>query len=151
VPIPRGEWGAPQWPPGIVGSITHCARYRAAAAAHARDVLSIGLDAELDEVLPGGVLEAVSLPGERERLRGLMAVAPGTCWDRLLFSAKETTYKAWFPLARRWLDFEDVDINARDGSFEARLLVPAPAVSGSPLARQRRTAPDGNHRTDLIV
>ena len=31
-------------------------------------------------------------------------------WDRLLFSAKESVYKAWFPLARRWLGFEEADI-----------------------------------------
>jgi 4'-phosphopantetheinyl transferase EntD len=135
-PILSGERGAPQWPPGIVGSITHCAGYRAAAAARACDVLTIGLDAEPDEVLPGGVLEAVSLTGERDRLRVLAAAAPGTCWDRLLFCAKEATYKAWFPLARRWLGFEDADItiNATDGTFETRLLVPAPTVNGSPLA-----------------
>jgi 4'-phosphopantetheinyl transferase EntD len=134
-PILPGERGAPQWPTGIVGSITHCAGYRAAAAARACDVLTIGLDAEPDKILPAGVLEAVSLPGERERLRDLTA-APGTCWDRLLFCAKEATYKAWFPLTRRWLGFEDADItiNAADGTFETRLLVPAPAVGGFPLA-----------------
>jgi 4'-phosphopantetheinyl transferase EntD len=25
-------------------------------------------------------------------------------WDRLLFSAKEAVYKAWFPLVGEWLD-----------------------------------------------
>lgn len=136
VPILPGERGAPQWPLGIVGSITHCAGYRAAAVARTCDVLTIGLDAEPDEVLPSGVLEAVSLPGERERLRALATAAPGTCWDRLLFCAKEATYKAWFPLARCWLGFEDADItiNATDGTFEARLLVSAPTVGGSSLA-----------------
>jgi 4'-phosphopantetheinyl transferase EntD len=135
-PIMPGDRGAPQWPPGIVGSITHCAGYRAAAVARACDVLTIGLDAEPHEILPGGVLEAISLPGERERLPALAAAEPGICWDRLLFCAKEATYKAWFPLARRWLGFEDADIviNAADGSFETRLLVPGPMVSGSPLA-----------------
>lgn len=135
-PILPGERGAPQWPSGIVGSITHCAGYRAAAVARARDVRTIGLDAEPEEVLPDGVLAVVSLPGERERLRDLAAAAPGTCWDRLLFCAKEATYKAWFPLTRQWLGFEDADItiNAGDGTFESRLLVPAPAVGGSPLA-----------------
>jgi 4'-phosphopantetheinyl transferase EntD len=135
-PLLPGERGAPNWPPGIVGSITHCAGYRAVAVARARDVVTIGLDAEPDDVLPHGVLQAISLPGERERLRGLTAAVPGTCWDRLLFSAKEATYKAWFPLARRWLGFEDADItiNAADGTFEARLLVAAPTVNGSPLS-----------------
>jgi 4'-phosphopantetheinyl transferase EntD len=135
-PILAGERGAPQWPAGFVGSITHCAGYRAAAVARVRDVLTIGLDAEPDQVLPDGVLDAVSLPGERARLCQLAAAAPGTCWDRLLFSAKESVYKAWFPLTRRWLGFEDADItvNPADGTFEARLLVAVPVVNGSPLA-----------------
>src|SRR5260370_32090209 len=121
-PILRGERGAPQWPSGTVGSITHCAGYRAAAVARARDVLTIGLDAEPDDVLPDGVIDLVSLPRERDRLRDLAAAAPGTCWDRLLFSAKEAVYKAWFPLALRWLGLQDADItlnrtNATDGPF----------------------------------
>jgi len=134
-PILRGERGAPQWPPGIVGSITHCAGYRAAAVARAGDIVTLGLDAEPNGPLPDGVLDAVSLPGERARLRELAAVAPGTSWDRLLFCAKETVYKAWFPIAGRWLGFEDADIaiNPTDGTFEARLLVPAPTVDGSAL------------------
>ena len=132
-PILPGERGAPCWPPGVVGSITHCAGYRAAAVARARDMLSIGVDAEPDEDLPDGVLAAVSLPGERARLRDLAAAAPGTCWDRLLFSAKESVYKAWFPLTGRWLGFEDADItvNLADGTFGARLRVTAPEAGGS--------------------
>jgi 4'-phosphopantetheinyl transferase EntD len=134
-PILRGERGAPQWPPGIVGSITHCAGYRAAAVGRASDILTIGLDAEPNEPLPDRVIDVVSLPAERALLRDLAAGAPGTCLDRLLFTAKETVYKAWFPLTGRWLGFEDADItiNAADGTFEARLLIPAPTVGGSPL------------------
>ena len=134
-PVLRGASGEPRWPPGIVGSITHCAGYRAAAVARARDVLTIGMDAEPAEGLPEGVLDIVSLPGERERLRGLAAAAPGTCWDRLLFSAKESVYKAWFPLAGRWLDFQEADITigAADGTFDARLLATAVEAAGFPL------------------
>ena len=60
---------------------------------------------------------------------------PGICWDRLLFSAKESVYKTWFPLARCWLDFEsaDVVIDPRGGTFTVRLLVPGPLLDGSPL------------------
>jgi 4'-phosphopantetheinyl transferase EntD len=136
VAIPRGERNAPQWPAGIVGSITHCAGYRAAAVAHTRDVLTIGLDAEPDDALPGGVLGEVSLPGERARLGDLTATAPDISWDRLLFCAKEATYKAWFPLTRSWLGFEDADItiSPRDLTFTARLLVPAPVVGDLPVA-----------------
>lgn len=135
VPILIGEAGAPAWPSGVVGSITHCTLYRAAAVASARDVLAIGVDAEPNQPLPDGVLKLISLPGERALLRDLAAAAPGTNWDRLLFSAKEAVYKAWFPLARRWLGFADADIaiSAADGTFRARLLVAAPVIGGSPL------------------
>lgn len=52
-------------------------------------------------------------------------------WDRLLFSAKESVYKTWFPLTGRWLGFEDAElVPAVDGTFRARLLVEAPTVDG---------------------
>ena len=31
-------------------------------------------------------------------------------WDRLLFSAKEAVYKAWFPLVGEWLDHQEAEI-----------------------------------------
>jgi 4'-phosphopantetheinyl transferase EntD len=134
-PILVGERGSPQWPPGVVGSITHCAGYRAAAVARTPDIVTIGIDAEPDEALPVDVLGAISLPGERARLRNLAAAAPGIHWDRLLFSAKETVYKAWFPLTRLWLGFEDADITIypADATFQARLLVTASGPGGYPM------------------
>jgi len=122
VPILIGERGAPRWPPGIVGSITHCDGYRAAAVARASDVAAIGMDAEPGEPLPRGVLDVISLPAERARLAALAGERPAVCWDRLLFSAKESVYKAWFPLTGRWLGFEDADVTtSQDGTFTARL------------------------------
>ena len=154
-PILPGEAGAPQWPAGIVGSITHCAGYRAAVVARAHDVLTIGIDAEPDQSLPGEVLALVSRPDERARLADLASAAPGVSWDRLLFSAKESVYKAWFPLARRWLGFADADItiNPEDGTFDARLLVPGPVVGGTALAglAGRWLARDGVILTAITV
>ena len=154
-PILPGERGAPQWPPGIVGSITHCAGYRGVAVAHAGDVLAVGIDAEPNDVLPGGVLGAVSAPGERARLRDLSTATPGTCWDRLLFSAKESVYKAWFPLTKRWLGFEDAEItfDIVNGTFDAQLLAGDVKVGGSSLAslRGRWLACDGLLMTAVVV
>jgi len=136
VAVLRGPGGAPQWPAGIVGSITHCDGYRAAAVASTRHVVSLGVDAEPDEPLPDhGMLNLIALEQECVRLRELAAGTPGTCWDRLLFTAKESVYKTWFPLAGRWLGFEsaDVVIDAHAGTFTARLLVHGPLVNGSPL------------------
>ncbi len=155
VPILPGERGAPQWPRGIAGSITHCAGYRAAAVASASSILTIGVDAEPDNVLPNGVLDAVSLPAERARLRDLASAAPGTSWDRLLFSAKEATYKAWFPLTRCWLGFEDahITISPTDGIFQVRLLVTPPEADGTALTgfSGRWMARDGLILTAITV
>ena len=52
VPILRGPQGAPLWPAGVVGSITHCDGYRAAAVARTSDIATVGLDAEPDKPLP---------------------------------------------------------------------------------------------------
>jgi enterobactin synthetase component D / holo-[acyl-carrier protein] synthase len=132
-PILIGERGAPRWPQGIVGSITHCDGYRAAAVAYADDVAAIGLDAEPDDPLPRGVLDVISLPAERARLAALAGEWPAVCWDRLLFSAKESVYKAWFPLTGRWLGFEDADVTITPaGAFTARLLAePQPPCTAS--------------------
>jgi 4'-phosphopantetheinyl transferase EntD len=130
VPILPEQRGAPRWPDGVVGSMTHCAGYRAAAVAHLRDLRTVGIDAEVHDALPDGVLDLVSIPSERTRLRQLAADEPGVCWDRVLFSAKEAVYKAWYPLTRAWLDFAEADLTLhRCGGFTARLLVPGP-VSG---------------------
>lgn len=138
VAVLPGPGRAPQWPDGITGSITHCAGYRAAAVSLTRDVVSLGVDAEPDEALPGpGMLELIARDEERVRLRGLAAEMPGICWERLLFSAKESVYKAWFPLARSWLGFESADIviDPHGGAFTARLLVPGPLVNEAPLTQ----------------
>jgi 4'-phosphopantetheinyl transferase EntD len=45
---------------------------------------------------------------------GLLSVLPSDmsdpCWSRTLFSAKESVYKAWFPLTRRWLGYNETII-----------------------------------------
>jgi 4'-phosphopantetheinyl transferase EntD len=129
VAVLPGERGAPRWPDGVVGSMTHCDGYRAAAVAWSEKVTTIGIDAEPALPLPGNVLGMVSLPQERALLTRLADAAPTVCWDRLLFCAKEAVYKAWFPLAKRWLGFEDAVIEIDpDGTFSARLLVTGPRV-----------------------
>ncbi|MEV0246096.1 4'-phosphopantetheinyl transferase Npt [Nocardia sp. NPDC050712] len=136
VAIGKGERGAPVWPKGVVGSLTHTEGYRAAALAHRLRFRSVGIDAEPHEALPEGVLDSVSLPEEREWL----ATASGALHlDRLLFCAKEATYKAWFPLTTRWLGFEDAHITftlddnaggAGAGTFHSKILVPGQTNDG---------------------
>ena len=138
--VPTGERGAPCWPEGLVGSMTHCEGYRAAALARAGELASLGIDAEPHAPLPEGVLTAVALAAEERRIGALTARHPDVHFDRLLFSAKESVYKAWFPLTGKWLDFSEADIDfhpapgtPRRGGFRARLLVPGPVVGGQRL------------------
>ena len=133
-PLLSGPKGEPLWPAGVVGSITHCDGYRAVAVARADQLAAIGIDAEPHDALPAGILDRVTLPAERVHL---LSLPPGLQWDRLLFSAKESVYKAWFPLARRWLGFEDAALlfspgpDPARGAFTADLLVDdLPVVAG---------------------
>lgn len=156
VPILKGEKGEPCWPDGVVGSLTHCDGYRGAAVGRNDAVRSVGIDAEPHDVLPHGVLDAISLPAERAELSTLPG---GLHWDRILFCAKEATYKAWFPVTRRWLGFEDahitftVDGTAAAGGFESRILIDPAARSGPPLRalRGRWSVRDGLALTAIVL
>jgi 4'-phosphopantetheinyl transferase EntD len=152
VAIPRGERGEPLWPSGVVGSLTHCRGYRACAVARSEDVLAVGIDAETDEPLPEGVREQVAFGRELTMLADRSA---GVYLDKLLFSAKEAVYKTWFPVTRRWLGFEDVEltIDVGAGTFCARLLVPGPVVDGVRLTefRGRWCVEDGICATAAVV
>ncbi len=145
VPILPGERGAPQWPDGVVGSMTHCDGYRAAVLARASQAVGLGVDAEPHGPLPDGVLRLVSLPEERDRLAELAAADPAVHWDRLLFTIKESVYKVWFPITRTWLDFSGASVRFEPGRtrhlpalvsrgrFTADLQVPGPVVNGAEL------------------
>ncbi|OZD55618.1 hypothetical protein CH252_07125 [Rhodococcus sp. 06-1477-1B] len=127
VAILPGPGGAPVWPEGVVGSMTHCVGYRAAVVADRAHLPTIGIDAEPDEPLPHDVLPVIARPVEIARF-GAAASLRGVRWDRLLFSAKESVYKAWYPLTGRWLDFDDVELTPHPHlrRFSARVLASAP-------------------------
>jgi 4'-phosphopantetheinyl transferase EntD len=129
-PILQGPRGNVRWPAHTMGSITHCEGYVAAAVARSADLRTLGIDAEPNLPLSHDVLDLVALPAEQKMCgrssftRGGVVVSA----ERLLFSAKESVYKAWFPLTGRWLGFEDAEIVLGDGTFRARLLVPSPEI-----------------------
>jgi 4'-phosphopantetheinyl transferase EntD len=131
IPILPDVDGAPRWPVGLVGSMTHCAGYRAAVVARSHDLCGVGIDAEPHAAVPDAALDLILRHEERTRLSALTDARPDLHWDRILFCAKEAVYKAWFPLTRRWLDFADVSVMAHlDGTFRARLRVRGPRVAG---------------------
>jgi 4'-phosphopantetheinyl transferase EntD len=131
VPILPDMDRAPRWPVGVVGSMTHCAGYRAAAVARSGELCGVGIDAEPHAAVPDAALDLVLRNEERARLLALADACPDLHWDRILFCAKEAVFKAWFPLTRRWLDFADVSTTVHlDGTFWARLRLRSPRVAG---------------------
>ncbi|KOV62080.1 4'-phosphopantetheinyl transferase [Streptomyces sp. MMG1121] len=159
-PVVSGERGAPVWPAGLIGSMTHCDGYGAAVLTRVGDLASLGIDAEPHGPLPEGVGESVFLPAEAERLARLAARRPDVHGDRILFSAKESVYKAWFPLTRKWLDFSEADITLHPdpdgrphGTLRADLLVPGPLVAGRRLQafEGRWVVRDGLVATSVVV
>lgn len=99
----------PVLPPGISASITHTADYCAAAAIRIGDYLSLGIDAEPNRPLEGGLAEMICRPGEAIWI-GRPAELDGIHGDKLIFSAKEAFYKAYFQACGRYLDFLDAEI-----------------------------------------
>lgn len=121
-PILPGRLGAPQWPQGVVGSISHCDGYQVAVVAQAKEVAAVGVDAEPALPLPEGVLSLVASPEEALACSRLARQDPGPCWDRLLFSAKEATYKAWSSRFGRWTTLRAISMKLEGrGTFHATL------------------------------
>lgn len=151
--ILRGANREPLWPAGLVGSITHCPNYRAAAVAHVQDYLTLGIDAEVCAPLPAGVADLVLVAAERQ---WLAKAADGFPWDRLMFSAKESLFKAWWPLMRCRLDAADITIDidttaidaagigGASGGFVAQLARPLMRGDARPIRRCRGRFLSGN-------
>lgn len=127
-----GPGGAPAWPRGMVGSITHTSTYCAAAVAPSPPWRSVGLDAEDVRPLEEGIVEAIATESERRWLAGLPAPARDA-HALLLFSAKEAFYKLQYPLTGRFLDFADVEIEAdlQGGTFLVSPPAEVPAALGA--------------------
>ncbi|MFG2600652.1 4'-phosphopantetheinyl transferase [Streptomyces sp. NPDC048462] len=154
-PVLTGRRGEPLWPAGTTGSLTHCEGYRGAALAPADRWRALGIDAEPHLALPPGVTRGVASATERERLRELARRHPGTHWGRLLFSAKESVFKAWSPLTHRTLDFDsaELELDPAARTFTARMRIPGPVLDGRALTglTGRWTVADGILLTAVAV
>lgn len=127
-PLLAGPDRAPIWPEGLVGAITHtdgCAGgFCGVAVARRSRVVGIGLDAEPAEDLPADIVSRVLDP--MEQAMSMSWSRPGLA-ARVIFSAKETIYKAVYPSLARFMEFSDVRLHRLDthGFFAARIIEPA--------------------------
>ncbi|MEU4178866.1 4'-phosphopantetheinyl transferase superfamily protein [Streptomyces sp. NPDC026589] len=129
-PLVPGPLGAPGWPAGVVGSMTHCRNYRAAAVALTEDFAALGIDAEPREPLSRFLAERIVTDVEASWLRQDFPPAAGLPLDRLLFCAKEASYKAFSPWSGPRFGFRDFTVRLRpDGTFLVVPPTPEPPTS----------------------
>ena len=102
---------APVWPKGVCGSISHTDELAIAGAAICSNVLSMGLDVENLESVPEAAEWASQVASEEEFELCDIQNALG-----LLFSAKESLYKALNPLTGTFFDFRDAQAVSCDSS-----------------------------------
>lgn len=117
-----GKHREPLWPDGFVGSITHSNHYAAAIACPASDVLGIGIDIEtvITDEARQAMMELVVSADETAYLRGNTGALSFDQLLTLVFSAKESFFKAAFPQVKAYFDFDAVQVFAID---QARQLV----------------------------
>lgn len=96
------------WPAGVTGSITHTPSYCAAVVGLSTRFGSLGLDAETI----GGVTPDLwtDLFAESELYQPAMADDRAPAFATLLFSAKESAYKAQFPITRVFVEFREATV-----------------------------------------
>ncbi len=121
-PIRTGKWREPIWPEPLVGSITHNNCYAAAIAAPKTRFGGIGID--IETIVAGATRDALinSVISAKEMGYLNSAAFPWSldCLLTLVFSAKESFFKAAFGKVNSYFGFDAVEIF--DVDEEARIL-----------------------------
>lgn len=99
--LPRSASGAPEWPVGTCGSISHCDTLAVAVAS--KNLRGIGVDVEPLQVLSRGVKDLVLTEADR-------AFLADPFWSLRVFCAKEAFYKAWSAKLDYVPDFKEAAI-----------------------------------------
>ena len=124
LPILRNtESREPYWPESVRGSITHSEGFAAAAVGMTKDVSGIGIDLEsLSRVVDFNIRKHVCVEKEREFMESLTAEQANR-YLRIIFSAKESIFKCFFPISQTYLYFQDAEIVIDDKNSEFSFLL----------------------------
>jgi len=105
----RNADGTPNWPEGIIGSITHTIGFCGAIAGSSERFAGLGIDAEIVcRVTPDVWLQALTRD-DITRISGL-TWAERERAAAIIFSAKEAFYKCQSCVTGAWLDYSDVSV-----------------------------------------
>jgi enterobactin synthetase component D len=122
--VARGPTGAPHWPGAALGSITHTAATAHAAVRPGGSCFGVGIDSELvDTAASSAIAEFCCTPFERARW---LATSGDATTLVLIFSAKESFYKAVYRSVGRFIGFDEVEVIAMDPWRGTLVLLPVP-------------------------
>lgn len=119
-PVPQTiatlEQGAPNWPPALVGSITHSDFLAGALVGFSRDYAGLGLDTEVivETERADALLSHTGQPAELNLLQEVLACDRGTAFS-FMFSAKESLYKCLYPSCGVFFGFSAARVIAAQG------------------------------------
>lgn len=107
-----GSHRQPVWPSGLIGSITHSAQYAAALACPASALMGVGIDIEtiVREEGRAAMIDLVVSPEEVDYLHRCGAGLDFDCLLTLVFSAKESFFKAAFAQVQAFFDFDALQL-----------------------------------------
>ena len=138
----RGPFGAPQWPDGLTGSITHSSTLAIAVVTHTTTVHGIGIDCEriMSAEAADDIVARVLPEADAVARRGDDAARmPWPVFVTTVFSAKESIYKCLNPLNHLFFEFDAValewiDIAGGNMGFRVVSDLGAPVPVGSLLS-----------------
>lgn len=110
-PILRLNDGRPKWPAGIIGSITHCDDMCAAIVSPYSNIQGLGIDIETSVPFERDTHSIILTQSEIINYSRSNDQLPS--WENIIFSAKESVYKAIYPTLNRFVDFKEVEISLR--------------------------------------
>ncbi|NRA55843.1 MAG: 4'-phosphopantetheinyl transferase superfamily protein [Gammaproteobacteria bacterium] len=108
--VGTGKFRNPLWPMGIKGSISHSAQFAIAVVSQDQAIVGLGVDIE-KTVTPSVVEETSSYILQTQELKFLRhaTMTPEQVFT-IIFSMKESFYKAAFPLVNAFFDFNAVTV-----------------------------------------
>lgn len=118
-PVLKGPSSEPLWPGGILGALSHCPGIAVCAVCHDNMLRGLGIDIEeLAGDMPQDVFRLVCTGKEMEWVGNELYKM------KMIFSAKEAAFKAFFPSVKMYMDFNDAELqwNDKKAAFDARLL-----------------------------
>lgn len=104
--IPSGKHREPIWPASVLGSITHTNTYALCAIGDSKDFLGIGID--MEEILEINLAKELAEQIHNKQELKLLTINnfPSNFATTLLFSAKESIFKALYNNVSEYFGFE---------------------------------------------